>query len=365
MNKEQFVARQSSSPSTIEESHGAALVRSALVWDECISWTSMDLVGADKSIKQQALPQYRDAGVNVASLTIGGDYGTEFQRSRGWVASERRFINERLSDVCLLIRDIGDIERARQQKKLAVTFHLQGATPFLNYESEEPGNLDLVSFYYDLGVRRALLAHNHRNALADGCKEPDNAGLSLFGRRIVREMGRVGMVLDCTHMGERSSLEAMEVTGKPSVFSHSNAAAVFLHPRNISDQLIKACAATGGVIGLTGWGPIVNERNDPSPEAIAKHVYYVSDLVGPQHVGLGLDYVYVPELTTKRVKENAQLYAPLGSLEQYNYHHEVMRFAPPTTFSPLADRLLEKMSEQEVRGILGENWLRVAAANWR
>jgi len=356
---------QNPSTPAVEESPGAALIRDALVWDECISWTSMDLVGADKSIKQRALPQYRDAGVNVASLTIGGDYGTEFQRSRGWVASERRYINEKLNDVCLLIQHIDDVERARQQGKLAITFHLQGATPFLNYESEEPGNIDLVSFYYDLGVRRALLAHNHRNAIADGCKEPDNAGLSLFGRRVVREMARVGMMLDCTHMGERSSLEAMELFGKPTVFSHSNVAHVFPHPRNISDQLIKACAATGGVIGLTGWGPIVNERNDPSPEAIAQHVYYVADLVGSQHVGIGLDYVYVPELTTKRVKENAQLYAPLGSLEQYNYHHEVQRFAPPTTFAPLADLLLKRMSEQEVRGILGENWLRVAAANWR
>lgn len=325
----------------------------------------MDLVGADKRIKEQALPQYRDAGVNVASLTVGGDYGTEFQRSRGWLASERRYIQERLSDVCLLIRDVADIEKARQQNKLAITFHFQGATPFLNYESEEPGNVDLVSLYYDLGVRRALLAHNHRNALADGCKEPDNAGLSLFGKRIVREMARVGMVLDCTHMGERSSLDALEIVGKPSVFSHSNANGVFRHPRNLSDQLIKACAATGGVIGLTGWGPIVNARNDASAEAIAEHVFYVADLVGPQHVGIGLDYVYVPELTTKRVKDNTQLYAPMGSLEEYNYHHEVMRFAPPTTFAPLADCLLERMSDDEVRGVLGENWLRVAKANWR
>ncbi len=348
-----------------EQSRGAALVRSSLVWDECISWTSMDLVGADKSIKRRALPQYREAGVNVASLTVGGDYGTEFQRSRGWVASERRYIKEQLSDVCLLIRQLDDIERARQENKLAITFHLQGATPFLNYESEEPGNIDLVSFYYDLGVRRALLAHNSRNALADGCKEPANAGLSLFGRRIVREMTQVGMILDCTHMGEKSSLEAMELAGKPTVFSHSNAAAVFPHPRNISDQLIKTCAETGGVVGIAGWGPIVNERNDPSPQSIAEHVFYVADLVGPQHVGIGLDYVYVPELTTKRMKENAHLYAPLGSLEEYNYHHEVMRFAPPTVFVPLANLLLEKMTEQEVRGVLGENWLRVAAANWR
>jgi len=365
VNSTQFSLEQQTHSKTIGDSRGALLVRSALVWDECISWTSMDLVGADKSIKLGALPGYRAAGVNVASLTIGGDYGTEFQRSRGWLASERRFINESLSESCLLIQHIDDIERARRQNKLAVSFHFQGATPFLNYESEAPGNIDLVSLYYDLGVRRALLAHNHRNAIADGCKEPDNAGLSIFGKRIVREMARVGMVLDCTHMGERSSLESMELFGKPCVFSHSNAKQVFAHPRNISDQLIKMCAATGGVIGLTGWGPIVNERNESSPEAIANHVYYVADLVGCQHVGIGLDYVYVPELTTKRVKENAELYAPLGSLEQYNYHHEVQRFAPPSTFAPLADLLLQKMSEQEVRGILGENWLRVAQMNWR
>lgn len=348
------------------QSRGAALVRDSLVWDECISWTSMDLMGADKSIKLRALPDYLAAGVKVASLTIAGDYGTAFHRSQGWLASERRFIKESLAEVCILIERLSDIERARATGKLAITFHFQGGSPFLHFNAEEQGSVDLVSYFYSLGVRRALLAHNHRNALSDGCMEPADAGLSLFGRRIVREMTRVGMVVDCTHMGRRSSLEAMEIAGKPCVFSHSNVAAICRHPRNIDDEQIRACAGTGGVIGIAGWGPIVNSRNDTSAAALAEHLLYVIDRVGPAHVGIGLDYVYQPQLTTARIKENAHIYAPDGPLEKYNYHHDLQSFAPPAVFAELADILLDRgFSTPEVKGVLGENWLRVAQQNWR
>jgi len=346
----------------------AKLVRDNLVWDNCFSWLtyeSLDVIGADKSLKATALPRYRAAGINVVSLTIGADIRRSHEQTLAWLASERRFISEVHRDECVIVDSVDDIERAWRAGKLAVTFHFQGGTPFLDSLGEEPGNVDLVQVYYDLGVRQALLAMNLRNAIADGCKEKSDAGLSNFGVKLVRAMNEVGMVLDCTHTGNRSTLEAMEISSKPVVFSHSNAKAVFDHPRNISDEQIRACARTGGVVGITGWGPIVNDRNDVSAEAIFKHLDHVAGLAGPEHVGIGLDYVYDPALTTARVRKYASLYAPYGSLEDYNYHWRPMGFAQPEVFVELTELMLKHgYPEAAITGILGGNWLRVARANW-
>jgi membrane dipeptidase len=179
-------------------------------------------------------------------------------------------------------------------------------------------------------------------------------------------MNQVGMTLDCTHMGRRSTLELMDLSSRPVVFSHSNARAVFEHPRNIADEQIIACAATDGVVGIAGWGPIVNKENDVSDAALAAHLLYIADLVGAQHVAIGRDYVYEPELTTARVRRQPEWYVPEGgTLEDWNYHHEVQAFAPPTVFVGLTEAMLAKgFTDSEISGVLGENWLRVARANW-
>jgi membrane dipeptidase len=342
------------------------LLRDTLVWDGLISWTSMDLMGAAREFKGQVVPDYLGAGVNVADLTIAGDYGSSYQRTRGWIASQRRYFADNHPDDCIIVDRFEDLESAAQSDKLAVMFHFQGGTPFLHFESEASGDLDLIQFYFDLGVRRAALALNYRNALADGCFEPGDAGLSVFGQRAVEEMNRVGMVLDCTHTAKRSTLEIIDLSSKPCVFSHSNACGVFDHPRNIDDEQIKACANRGGLIGICGWGPIVNRENEVSVDAIAQHLVYVADLVGPTHIGVGLDYVYDPELTTQRVKAQPDIYAPVGgTFEDWNYHHELMAFAPPSIFLSLAELMLDRgFSETDVRGVLGENWLRVYRENW-
>lgn len=342
------------------------LVREALVWEGIVSWTSMDLMSAAIEAKRQVVSDYRAAGVDVCEISISGDYGSSYQRSIGWIASQRRYFAEHHADDSIVVEHLDDIDAARQAGKLAVMFHFQGGSPFLHYESESPADINLVQLYFDLGVRRASLALNYRNALADGCFEPGDAGLSVFGRRTLAEMNRVGMVVDCTHTAKRSTLDLIEGSSKPTVFSHSNARAVFEHPRNIDDEQIKACAARGGVVGIVGWGPIVNSRNEVTAEAIGEHLLYCLDLVGPEHVGFGLDYVYQPELTTQRVKAQPEIYAPVGgTLEDWNYHHEVQGFAPPTVFVPLVEIMLDHgFDEQAVRGVLGENWRRVYRANW-
>jgi membrane dipeptidase len=338
----------------------------SIVWESLVSWASMERVNADRELKKKVIPNYLKSGVTQVCLTVGGDYSDLDQTIR-WIASERRFLKENHSDICFLATKASDIIEAKKAGKVAITFNMQGTKPLQGAGAQEdPGDINLVQLLYDLGVRQALLAHNMRNYAADGCHEPgESIGLSHWGVRMVQEMNRVGMTVDMTHTGYKSTMHAIEISTKPVIFSHSNPRNVFDHPRNIRDDQIKACAATGGVIGACGWGPIINARNDASAEEICKHIMYLVELVGPEHVGIGLDYVYAPELTTARLQRQPQLYGAGGDMSKFNYSMELMDFAQPEDFPQIANILLSNgLAENEVQGILGNNMFRVASANW-
>ena len=122
--------------------------------------------------------------------------------------------------------------RQMNQAKLALTFNLQETNPL-------DGNLDMIDVYYELGVRHMLLAYNQKNRVGDGCAERTDSGLSRFGVRVIQEMNRVGMLVDGTHSGYKTTMEAMEVCSVPFIFSHCNAWQVVPHYRNIKDDQIK------------------------------------------------------------------------------------------------------------------------------
>jgi membrane dipeptidase len=126
--------------------------------------------------------------------------------------------------------------------------------------------------------------------VADGCAEAADAGLSNFGRRLVREMNHVGMVVDGSHTGRRSSIEAIELSDLPVIFSHSGARALHAHSRNLFDDQIRACASGGGVIGVVGVGAFLGDQA-ATARSVFEHIDYIVSLVGPQHVGIGSDFV--------------------------------------------------------------------------
>lgn len=344
----------------------AQLHSDSFVWEGCISWISMEIMHSDRTIKKECLPRYLASGANYVSLTVAGDSGGLVASAIHYIAGERKFIRETMADSCILVESYDDLDRARREGKLAVGFHFQGCNPMHGGLAEEPGDTNLVQLYYDLGIKQALLAHNRRNISADGCHEDGNAGLSTFGVKLVNEMSRVGMLLDCTHTSERSTMEAMEIYGQPVIFSHSNPKAIFDHPRNITDAQIKACAETGGVVGACGWGPIVNADNDASPEAVMKHIEYLVDLVGPAHVGIGLDYVYQPELTTRRMQRQPEYYAPTKDMKSFGYDVALMDFMPPEGLPKLTELMLQRgYSDEAIGGILGGNFRRVVKQVWK
>src|SRR6202012_3356047 len=153
-----------------------------------------------------------------------------------------------------------------------------------------------------------LIAYNRNNALGGGCQDVDR-GLTRFGRAVVTEMARVGMTVCCSHTGYRTTMDVMRHASAPVIFSHSNPLGVWRHKRNIRDEAIRACAATGGVVGINGLGLFLG-NNDTRSEIVADHIDYVANLAGVDPVGLGLDYVFDSAELDEYLKANPAMFPP-------------------------------------------------------
>jgi membrane dipeptidase len=295
------------------------------------------------------LERYRAAGVDVAFLNVGfGEQGIE-EHVR-MLAHFRRWLGER-ADRYVLIDTVADIELARSTGRLAIGFDIEGANAIAD-------QLSLIGLYYDLGVRWMLMAYNRNNRVGGGCHDEDG-GLSQFGRSVLDEMARVGMVPCCTHTGNRTAMEVMEHSSTPVIFSHSNPRSIHDHPRNIGDDAMKACAATGGVVGINGIGPFLG-ANDNSTETFVRHLDYAVQLIGWEHVALGLDYVFDRQELDDYVDKMKHSFPPEAGYEGG------IRMVAPEQLPAIVERLIALgYHEQALRGILGENLLRVATRVWK
>jgi membrane dipeptidase len=241
-----------------------------------------------------------------------------------------------------------EIRQAKDNGCMSVSFHFQSATPFAP-------ELDFVDAFRGAGVCRAILAYNEANVYADGCHESRNAGLTALGRRLVARMDAAGMVVDLSHCGERTSYDAMEADlSQAPIFSHSNARALFDHERNITDAQIKACALRGGYIGINGVGMFLCAQGDAIPSAMAEHLAHVAGIAGADRVGLGLDFMYL-EGSDYGFYRADQAKWPRG------YPPPPWSFMQPEQFGALVAAIEAKgFSRDEMRGILGDNYVRLA-----
>lgn len=320
------------------------LLSDALVWD---NHQCMPLRPEDESFLPM-LQRSKAAGCDVVSLNIGFD-ATPWEQGIKLVATMRRWVMQR-PDEYILVESVVDIERARRENKMGVTFDLEGGVALDDH-------LPMVQLYYDLGVRWMLPAYNLNNSLGGGCND-EPAGLTDFGRDVVREMERVGMVVCCSHTGHQTVMDIMEMAENPVIFSHSNPAAVKDHYRNVKDEAIKACAATGGVMAINGIGEFLGE-NDDRTETMVRHIDYAVQLVGAEHVAIGTDYVYDMQELMEFLNDNPEVF-------DEEMRSMGIRMVQPEQIPEIAEQLLQmNYSEQDVRNILGENHLRVARQVWK
>lgn len=316
------------------------LLSSAVVWDNhgCMP------LRADASFLPE-LERYRKSGVDVISLNIGfadiswDEHVRVLSFMRQWIAKR--------PEAYRLVSTVEDVHLCKAEGILGVVFDIEGMTPVLK-------DLSLVQTFYELGVRWMLIAYNRNNAAGGGCMEED-CGLSALGRAIIDEMERVGMVLCLSHAGARTAAEALEYSTHPVIFSHSNPYADTAHIRNISDGLMRSCARKGGVIGLSGIGPFLG-TGEKLVDRLLRQIRYVIDLVGHEHVGLGLDYVFDRKEMENFLRINPTLF-PAGIQGA---------MVEPESIREIAEGLARaNLTDLQIRGVLGENWLRIAARVWR
>lgn len=304
---------------------------------------------------------YRAGGATAIAPTITGASGsarTGFAQIGGW----HRYARERGD--ALIVRRAADIERAKAEGKLGLILHCQG-TALIEDE------LDLLESYQQAGLRIVQLCYNTKNLVGDGAGERTDSGLSYFGVRLVERCNALGLIVDCSHTGHRTSMDAVEVSAQPVIVSHANAYAVQDNGRNIKDELIRAIAASGGAVGTVGFPPFLTWEGQPSLDQFIDDIAYKADLVGIDHTGIGIDYYegQYPVEDDDAAQARYETRLATGQWRAEEYPPPPYKFPEgietPQTLERLTERLLQRgFAEEDIRKIWGLNWMRVYRAVW-
>lgn len=305
--------------------------------------------------------RYINGGVTVAAPTVGSTTST--RQALDNVALWHRLCRER--DDLLLVRKASDVLCAKEEGKLGIVLHFQGTDPLED-------NLDLVDAFHSLSVNIIQLTYNTRNRVGDGCTEPSDAGLSVFGKQLIRKMNDLGMIVDCSHTGHRTTMDAIEESSAPVVLSHANSRAVYPSQRNVPDDLVRAISATGGLVGAVAYSPFVSAKRQASLEDFVAHIDHYVQLVGADHVALGMDY-YVgqhPIASMEKANDLYETHIRSGRWSRAIYppppYYYPEKIETPDDFANLTHALERKgYSENDVLKIMGGNWLRVYETVWK
>ncbi len=262
------------------------------------------------------------------------------------------------------VESVGDLEQAKREKKIGMIFGLQGMTLIGR-------GLHWVRILHKLGVRIAGICYNESGVIGCSCAEPVDTGLSFFGRQVINEMNRLGIVVDLSHAGERTSMDATHASARPVIISHSNPRQLVNHPRNVSDDLMKAVAVGGGVIGIAQYRPLLDcGEKPPSVDTWLDHIDYAVKLVGIDHVGIGTDadvwsrIMWVSYMIRyKDLVPNMTQYMQPDAIDRNT--HNVEGFVDHGDLPKVTAGLLDRGYPAEaVQKILGLNFLRVFREVW-
>lgn len=295
----------------------------------------------------EPLARYAQPAGSVVSVNVG----YEPQSRADVLALLESFRAQILADPRLrLVSTSQDPEACCDVRSVGVVFDLEDSGPL-------EGDLDNVQAFHDLGVRSIVPTYNHANAAGGGCLDTDDTGLTRYGRELVRRMNAVGMIPDGSHAAARTGLDLCRHSDDPVIYSHSNLRAVWDHPRNLTDDQARACADTGGVVGITGVGIFLGP-NTPTVAAMLAQIDYAVNLVGIDHVGLGSDYPFDAADFARELTENPHLFP-----DDYTRWGPIDFMQPEETLGIGANLVRHGYSVDEVVAITHHNFARVHKAD--
>ena len=264
----------------------------------------------------------------------------------------------------LKVKTVGDLRRAKESGKLGLIYGFQDGTML----GDDTSRVDL---FHRLGVRIIQPTYNRRNLIGDGCLEEANAGLSAFGRGVVARMNELGVLLDLSHCGQRTTLDGITVSTKPVAVTHSGCAALNPVPRNKPDATMKELADRGGVMGIYLM-PFLRPSGQPTDDDLVRHIDHAVRICGEDHVGIGSDLSITPlDLTPEframhagfvAARNRAGISAPGEAADVFNY---VPQLNSPRRLELIADRLASRgYPSARIEKIIGANWLRLFGEVW-
>ncbi len=298
---------------------------------------------------------FRTCGITGFHNSVGVGGASAYDDALEFIAAWSGFVG-RNSHVFSLVGGAGDLDLAKSKQKIAVIMGLQNADEF-----REPKD---VKAFYELGLRCAQLTYNTQNLLGSGSTERVDGGISDYGEQIIKAMNEVGMLVDVSHSGDKTTLDAVELSPKPIAFTHSNCRALNNHPRTKTDEAIRKLAAKGGVMGITGVRMFVKATDPTTVEDIVDHIDHVVKLVGIDHVGIGSDsdlmgYDHMPADQYKQLKAGYKAsYAFRDKIDTDGFDH------PRKVYDLTAALIRRGYSDTNIQAILGGNFRRLLGITW-
>jgi membrane dipeptidase len=272
-----------------------------------------------------------------------------------------RFSDFAHQDMVYVARTLDDVVRAKQEGRIAFVASLESATPIEN-------ELDRVDVLYGLGLRAMGITYSESNALGSGLKERSDGGLTRFGRQVVRRMNKLGMTIDTAHCGDRTSAEVIEISEKPTLISHVGARALWNSNRMMPDDVLKACAEKGGVIGVEAAPHTTLTHKHPlhSIESFMEHFEYIANLTGIDHVAFGPDTLFGDHVGLHRAFARQLSISDAHAGPAYEQVEYVKGLENPSEVMPNVTRWLVShgYSDEEISKALGSNVLRVLQETW-
>ena len=261
-----------------------------------------------------------------------------------------------------------EVREAKKQGRTCVIWSVNGP-PCPGHMIEAEEELSWVQTWYNLGVRLMHLTYNRRNIVGDGCAEPANGGLSHFGRDLVKKMNEVGIIVDTSHSGKQTTLDAAHLSERPMVASHTACEAVFEHIRCKSDEELKAIADTGGLMGVYVLPNMLGP--DATLATVLDHLEHAAKVIGVDHISIGTDTTYSSSWPTgikgfPDARFNSQWWGAWDPEVQARYRTDEARSGSLAwTNWPLytVGLVTRGYSDEDIEKIVGGNLLRVLEAN--